>query len=288
MSCSKFEENILELSKSNKFENAKKEWKFAFKNIRNDRCGKCICNKTNLKHVYLYRNKFTNEWIECGKGCMIKHKLWKPPPNKVLKIIEYFRNSSGWSQPYTKFNHNEYIKNLIVSFEKIVENSDYNKLMDLLDKFDIAISKCAAFNDKRILKLRNDINAKLFEINKKREEKKRIQEEARKIQEAKWEKERREQEEKMRIEQQERRRLRESRRERLGQKEQYLVGGRILNFGTKYFDKSYKFVYDTDKEYCEKVKLSILDDYNIINFKNWLKKIDYTLFSSINITAIAE
>ena len=37
-------------------------------------------------------------------------------------------------------------------------------------------------------------------------------------------------------------------------------------------NKSYKFVYDTDKEYCEKVKLSILDDYNIINFKNWLKK----------------
>ena len=302
-----FEENILNLSESNNIEKAKLEWKFAFKNIRDDRCGKCICNKTNLKHVYLYRNEITGEWIECGKGCVKKHKLWKLPPNKVLKIIEYFGNRCGWSQPYTPFNHNEYIKNIIVSFKKIVENNDYDKLKDLLDKLNIAISNSTVFNDEKILSVRNDINAKLFEINKKREEARKIQEEAlekerkireakwekeRKIREAKWEKERlewekgrlerekkekkerREQEKKMIIEQQERRRLREARmKKELEQNKKYLEGGQILNFGTKYFDKSYKFVYDTDKEYCEMVKLYILDDDdNIINFKNWLKK----------------
>ena len=80
-----FEENILNLSESNNIEKAKLEWKFAFKNIRDDRCGKCICNKTNLKHVYLYRNEITGEWIECGKGCVKKHKLWKLPPNRSTK-----------------------------------------------------------------------------------------------------------------------------------------------------------------------------------------------------------
>ena len=274
MSHYNFDENLISLSKSNNIENSKKEWRFAFYNIRDDRCGKCICNKTHLKHVYLYRNKNTGEYIECGKGCMIKHNLWKPPSNKkggILKTIKYINIRVGWSQPYTKFNHNEYIKNVVVSFKKIVENSDYEKLLELLDMFDFVISESATFDNEQILNLRNDINKKLFEIQKKREEKKRIQEEARKIQEealekerkireTKWEKERKireatwekerlerekerlEREKEIKIEQEERRQLYEKKRreqeeKRLEQEAKYLKGEQILNFGIVYPDK---------------------------------------------------
>ena len=176
MSHSNFEENLISLSKSNNIENAKEEWRFAFYNIRDDRRGKCICNKTHLKHVYLYRNKITGEWIECGKGCMKKHNLWKPPSNKkggILKTIKYINRRVGWSQPYTKFNHNEYIKNVVVSFKKDSENSDYEKLLELLNMFDFVISESATFDNEQILNFRNDINKKLFEMQKKREEKER-------------------------------------------------------------------------------------------------------------------
>ena len=68
MVIKKFEENLIELSKKNTWEEASKEWGFLYKRERDTKDNHCLCGY-KLKHQYYYYNKNTKKIICAGMAC---------------------------------------------------------------------------------------------------------------------------------------------------------------------------------------------------------------------------
>ena len=68
MVLKKFEENLIELSKKNTWEEASKEWGFLYKRERDTKDNHCLCGY-KLKHQYYYYNKNTKKIICAGMAC---------------------------------------------------------------------------------------------------------------------------------------------------------------------------------------------------------------------------
>lgn len=171
-----FYENIIKLSKSNNIEDAKKEWEFCFYNENEAHDGACICDKSHLKNVFIYRNKFTNQFLTTGKNCAQKHlKKFKLPSEKVKKLMKNLRSSVGWSQPYIRLHLNEFIIKVAEEFMNICRNNENNetKLKELLNELSLLMESTDWSSQKEILAVREQINNSLLKIDQKR----KIQEE---------------------------------------------------------------------------------------------------------------
>ena len=70
MVLAKFEEVIIELSQSETWEDASKEWGFLYYKEKDTKDNHCGCG-FKLKHQYYYYNKNTKKIICAGKGCRI-------------------------------------------------------------------------------------------------------------------------------------------------------------------------------------------------------------------------
>ena len=68
MVLAKFEENLIEISKGETWEEASKEWGFLYKKEKDNKDNHCLCGH-KLKHQYYYYNNFTKKIICCGMEC---------------------------------------------------------------------------------------------------------------------------------------------------------------------------------------------------------------------------
>ena len=64
----KFEENLIEISQGNTWEEATKEWAFVNCEKKDSKDNHCLCGFP-LKNQYYYVNRNTNKYICCGYGC---------------------------------------------------------------------------------------------------------------------------------------------------------------------------------------------------------------------------
>jgi len=64
----KFEENLIEISQGNTWEEATKEWAFVNCDKKDSKDNHCLCGFP-LKNQYYYVNRNTNKYICCGYGC---------------------------------------------------------------------------------------------------------------------------------------------------------------------------------------------------------------------------
>tara|TARA_R110000803_G_scaffold196979_1_gene260434 strand:- start:529 stop:1443 length:915 start_codon:yes stop_codon:yes gene_type:complete len=64
----KFEENLIEISEGNTWDEATKEWAFVNCEKKDSKDNHCLCGFP-LKNQYYYVNRNTNKYICCGYGC---------------------------------------------------------------------------------------------------------------------------------------------------------------------------------------------------------------------------
>jgi hypothetical protein len=209
-----FEANLLNLSDSNDFVKAIKEWNFIYKEKYEHQDKTCVCNHKVKNCIFLY-NKITKKTIIVGTECYKKFGFEKKK-NSTRKTIyhqmliemltkgEYESLEDGLLE-YSK-NCEEEVKQ---HYKERMETDDLEDLKDLFDEVNYLIKE---FNLNYLVSIRKEISVKINdikteqkiaeELEKKRKEeleKKRIEEE--RILREELEKKRKERKERKRLKQ---------------------------------------------------------------------------------------
>ena len=156
-----FEQNLLELSHSDKIDDALTEWFVINKNYELLSEGKvvCICNKT-IKRVHYVCNLQTNKFAYLGTGCVGKfRKKLKHITNKTLRNVFMDMIGDGMYDrifdlnKYSDevklrliqhFENNEHFKNLddkLKELKELIDNHDCCFLTALYDKYHCSCCK---------------------------------------------------------------------------------------------------------------------------------------------------
>ena len=139
----KLAKEIIELSVSDTWNNAKDEWNFEYA-YYSDQMQKCLCGHYPIKNVCVLKNKLNNKQTEVGNCCVNKF-LGIDDGNKIFTSIKRLKEDSTKSMSLEVL---DYLFN-----KKVVSDFEYRFYLDTIRKRKLSF---------RQLEIREKINQKLI------------------------------------------------------------------------------------------------------------------------------